>query len=95
MVNNMSELNKSMSEVYAIFSNMTDELKSKIPEKVKQFIRKNRDYDYLPKINKTQNLKEQQLMPQTRSLLAVYYLLYLCKSNEEKQEIINNLKKNK
>ena len=86
---------KAYSEIYSIINLLEDEYLEKIPKKVIDFFDEERDKEYNPIIDVDVSLFEQNLQRKTVVLLIILKLNYWCSSEEEKQEIIDNLYKNK
>lgn len=73
---------KVACELLEIFKYFDKELKEKIPEKLKESLEKISSTEYEFKIDKTKELNEQDLLPQTKDILSVIYLKYCCSSDE-------------
>ena len=86
-----SNIYKSFSEVIDIIEHSEIEIQQKIPDKLKQLLKENRDTNYILDIDYSKDINEQELLQETREILAMIYRDYLC-SDEEKNEIV---KKNK
>lgn len=82
------------AEVDAILNVLEDEYAEKIPEKVKKFFAEEKIKDYEPVIDVNVPLTEQNLKRETMVLLAILNLNYWCKSENEKQEFLNELAQN-
>ena len=82
------------SEVYEILNLLEDEYISKIPERIINFFKEERDLDYEPKINVNIPLYEQNLKRETMIFLTILNLNYWCDSENEKEEILTALSKN-
>ena len=84
----MNNQKVAYSEVYTILQ-MLDGLEyNKIPYDVIEAIKENRSKEYTLGINSELELKNQNLLPKTKAILAVIYRDYLA-SPEEKEEIKN------
>ena len=75
----------ALAEVEEILQNTEEELVTKIPEKIRQFIRENRNQEYSANIVNDKPLNEQNILPETQALLALIYRSYWA-TEEEKQE---------
>ena len=82
------------SEVDEILDLLEDEYAKRIPEKIRTFIKEERDDEYKPIIDVDKPLLEQNISREAMVLLAVVYLNYLCDSEQEKQELLNEFAKN-
>lgn len=82
------------SEVYAIINLLEDEYLDKIPKKIINFFDEEREKNYIPVIDVNVSLLKQNLQRETMILLTILKLNYWCNSEEEKQEIRENLYRN-
>lgn len=82
------------AEVDEILNCIEESYKSRVPEKVRLFFKEERDREYKVIIDPKKPLSNQNLKRKTIILLAMLNLNYWCDSEEEKQELINELKKN-
>lgn len=89
---NKTEL--AYAEVDAILELLEDEFANRIPVKVREFFKDEKDKEYKPTIRSDIGLDEQDLKAETISILTLLQLNYLCDSEEEKQEILNELQEN-
>lgn len=89
-----NETELAYAEVDAILELLEDELVNRIPEKVREFFKDEKDKEYKPTIRSDIGLDEQDLKAETISILTLLQLNYLCNSEEEKQEILNELQEN-
>ena len=88
----MKEIRKvAYAEVDAILDLLDSKFTEKVPVKVREFIKANKDEDYMPNINPNISLEEQNLKRETVSFLTLLQINYWCESEEEKQEIIREL----
>lgn len=85
---------RTYSEVFEILSLLEVDFYNKIPEKVLQFFKEERDLEYTPIIDINKSLEEQCLSNRTIAILAILNINYWCENEEEKQEFISNLKEN-
>lgn len=88
---------RAYSEVYSFINTLGIEYKEKIPNKVYDTIRDNRDKEYNPIYKKEQTMQEGILSYEALCLLSALNLQYWCNDNEEKnilkQKYIENTKK--
>ena len=73
-----------LAEVDMILNYADEESLSKIPENLKQFIKENKS-DYTTKINPEKDLKDQDLLYETKVILSVLYRDYWASQDERKQ----------
>lgn len=78
---------KAYSEVYSFLNTLGSEYIKKIPEKIYNTIKDNRDKEYNPIYKKDQSLKEGMLSIEALSLIAALNLQYWCNNDEEKREL--------
>ncbi len=79
------------SEVDAILNLLDSEFTEKVPLKVREFIKNNKDKEYMPNINPNISLAEQNLKRDTVSFLTLLQINYWCENEEEKQELLKEL----
>ncbi len=79
------EYKQSLSELNIIFGYMDESLLDKIPQKIFEFVNKNRDRDYVPDIKKNIPINEQDLKKDTKVLLSILYRNYLCDEETKKR----------
>lgn len=88
---------RAYSEVYSFINTLGIKYKEKIPNKIYDTIRDNRDKEYNPIYKKEQSLQEGVLSHEALCLLSALNLQYWCDDNEEKnilkQKYIENTKK--
>ena len=75
---------RAYSEVYSFINTLGIEYKEKIPNKVYDTIRDNRDKEYNPIYKKEQTIQEGILSYEALCLLSALNLQYWCNDNEEK-----------
>ena len=73
-----------LAEVDMILNYADEESLSKIPESLKKFIKENKS-DYITKINPEKDLKDQDLLYETKVILSVLYRDYWASQDERKQ----------
>ena len=86
-------IRKSLSEVHLILQMLEPDLKSKISPKFIDFVNKNRKVDYVPKVDKTKTIEDQDFLDETYAFMAKIYIELYCKTNEEKIEFLKLLRK--
>ena len=90
----INETKLAYAEVDAIIELLEDEYVQKVPQKVRNFLKEEKDNNYIPNINVEVSLLEQNLKRETLVLLAILNLNYWCDSEQEKQELLKELKEN-
>ncbi len=85
----MEETKKALSEIDDILYHLDRTLYSKIPSKMIQLIKENKESSYIPKIDYTKSINDQELLKETRVILSLLYRDYIC-SPEKKNELISN-----
>lgn len=90
----INETELAYAEVDAILELLEDEYLKKIPAQVREFFKKEKNKEYRININAKIGLDEQNLKDETISILTLLQINYLCDSEEEKQEILNELYEN-
>lgn len=86
---------KAYSEVDAILNMLETEAVEQIPLKVREFFKKEKDKNYIPKIGEDfSELDNMELMRETICLLTILDINYWCETEEERQFILNKLKDN-
>lgn len=73
-----------LAEVDMILNYADKESLSKIPESLKKFIKENKS-DYITKINPEKDLKDQDLLYETKVILSVLYRDYWASKDERKK----------
>lgn len=90
----MEEEKVSYAEVDEILNYIDEEYVKRIPEKVRDFFKEERDENYKLEIDVNKPLEEQNLKRKTMVILAILNMNYWCDKEEEKKEIIESLSKN-
>ncbi len=73
---------------------LDDSLKNKIPIKLREFFKREKDVSYVKNISPNIPIKEQNLKRETLSLIALINLEYLCEDENEKDKLNEIYKKN-
>ena len=90
---NKSQL--AYSEVDAILDMLETEAVEKIPLKVREFFKNEKDKNYIPKISEDfSEIENMELMRETICLLTILDINYWCETEKEKQFVLNKLKEN-
>ena len=70
------------------FLDLLDEYyRNKIPPKLREYFKKEKDVNYIKNINPNQPIKEQNLKEETLALIAMLNLQYWCEDENEKKEL--------
>lgn len=93
MNNNMNN-EKVNSEVLCVLMALGDTYVNKIPSQVMQYLIKNSKKDYIPEIDKNKRIEEQNISKEARVFLTMLKLKYWCKTEEEKEILLNILNEN-
>lgn len=80
------------SEVYALIKMMGYEYENMLPNKVKLAIENKRDKDYNPQYSLDIPLEKQKIQIDSLAILTNIQYNYWCKTDEEKRELIEELK---
>lgn len=85
------EITKSTRIAYAEIDSFIELLpraeKEKIPSKLKQYFKDEKDKETTKKLSMDIPIEEQNLQEETWNLIAMVYLKYLCEDEEEKKEL--------
>lgn len=82
-----TNFSESISETLEVLKHMDKLYINKIPEKFKIFLEKNKDANYVPKLNFSKDLNELSLNELTKDILAVIYINYWCEIDQKKNYI--------
>lgn len=70
------------------FIDLLDEYnKNKIPEKLREYFKNEKDKKYIKKINPNQSIQSQNLKEETLALIAMLNLQYWCENEDEKERL--------
>ena len=85
------EITKSTRIAYAEIDSFIEllpkEEKEKIPSKLKQYFKSEKDKETTKKLSMDIPIEEQNLQEETWNLIAMVYLKYLCEDEKEKKEL--------
>lgn len=84
---------KAFREVLTILDMTRKEEKNRIPIEVITLLEEKASRDYHPKFNEKEELKELELMPETKAILSLLYREYMYEEDEEQEEIIEEPEK--
>ena len=82
---------KALSEVNIILAHTEKEVKDKIPEYFIQYIKENMDKNHKIKIQNNKELLEQNIMLETKQIIALMYRDYIC-TKDEREKLIRQEK---
>lgn len=85
---------QAYAELDTFIELLDDSLKNKIPTKLREFFKREKDVSYVKNINPNIPIKEQNLKRETLSLIALINLEYLCEDENEKARLNEIYKKN-
>ena len=83
----MNNSRNAYTEVYTILQDLNEEDYNKIPPEIVEAIRQNRNSDYKYELNDEVELKEHQMLPETKAILFNLFRDYLS-TPEQKEKII-------
>lgn len=83
----MNNSRNAYTEVYTILQDLNEEDYNKIPPEIVEAIRQNRNPDYKYELNDQVELKEHQMLPETKAILFNIFRDYLS-TPEQKEKII-------
>ena len=88
------EFTQAAVEINSIFENMSDDILSKIPVKIRNFFKEVASKDYIFNYDNSKSLDEQKILPKTKGILALLYRDYICDENDKAEfyEAYNELK---
>ena len=83
-----NNLKKAYSEIYEILNLMEEEYVNKVPQKLRDLFKMEKEDNFSVNINTDKPLENQNLQKDTLTILAILYINYWSESDEEKQELI-------
>lgn len=90
----INETKLAYAEIDVILELLEDEYAQRVPQKIREFFKEEKNKDYEPIIKTDISLVEQNLKRETFSILTILELNYWCDSQQEKQELLQELKEN-
>lgn len=84
---------RAYTDICYILSMLEEKYKKQIPDELIRFFKENSDTEYLPKIDFSRPLTEQELSQETEQLICLLNLNYWC-TPEEKEELLKKYKIN-
>lgn len=85
---------QAYSEVDEFLGLISNENRNKIPKRLRQFFKEEKDINYIKKINPQIPMKNQKLKEETLAIIALLNLQYWCENEEEKQRLKEMYAKN-
>lgn len=89
-----SSVSRAYAEVDKILSYMDKKNVEKIPFKLRNMIKEEKENGYEPNINPNISLATQNLQRKTLAMLAMFNINYWCENEEEKQQLLQQYAKN-
>ena len=83
-----NSLTKAYAEVDKVLSYMESKYVEKIPKKLRELFKNEKEKNYEPNINPKVPLNQQNLQRKTLAILAMLNLSYWCENEEEKQKLL-------
>lgn len=80
---------QAYSEIDEFLSLLTEEQIKKIPLKLRDFFKKEKDQEYKKGINPNIPIKDQSLKSETLAIIAMLNLQYWCEDEQEKERLKN------
>lgn len=78
---------QAYSEIDCFIELLDDYNKSKIPKKLREFFKREKDNNYEKKIDANRPIKEQDLKEETLAIIALLNLQYWCEDEKEKERL--------
>ena len=82
------------AEVIEVIDNMNLKDKNKIPKKVYDFFVEKSNKDYIKHLDKDIFLQDQEIREDTKAILAILLISYLCETENEKKQLLELFKNN-
>lgn len=80
-------IRQAYSEIDEFLGLLNNEQRNKIPQKLRDFFREEKDENYIKGINPTEPIKNQNLKEETLGIIALLNLQYWCEDENEKQRL--------
>lgn len=78
---------QAYSEIDEFLGLLSNEQRNKIPQKLRDFFKEEKDQDYKKGINPKVSIKDQNLKEETLGIIALLNLQYWCEDENEKQRL--------
>lgn len=89
-----NEFKQTLCDIDVILNALPEEDRNKVPMKLRKIIEENKLENYESNIRVDITIEDQDIHPETQTFLAMLYLNYWCKDEEEKKELNNLLAEN-
>ena len=80
-------IRQAYSEIDEFLGLLSNEQRNKIPQKLREFFREEKDENYIKGISPTEPIKNQNLKEETLGIIALLNLQYWCEDENEKQRL--------
>lgn len=90
----MMENSKVNAEILGVLLALGDKYINKLPSSVMEYLTKNSNMSEIPYIDQQKRIEEQNISKDARVFLTMLKLKYWCKSEEEKEILLNLLNEN-
>ena len=81
----INEYRKALAELDEIFDKFEKEIKNKVPESFRKFVKDKKDKNYKFEYDDSKELKDQNILRETKVLLSIIYRSYFCSEEEKKR----------
>ena len=78
---------QAYSEIDEFLELLSEEQRNKIPKKLRDFFKEEKDTEYIKNIDKDIPIKDQNLKEETLAIIALLNLQYWCEDEEEKKRL--------
>ena len=78
---------QAYSEIDEFLGLLSIEQRNKVPQKLRELFKRERDKEYIKRIDSTIPIKEQNLKEETLAIIALLNLQYWCEDEEEKERL--------
>lgn len=89
-----SSTRKVYSEVDNFLELLSEKTKNKVPQNIRDSFKRNKDPNYQKIINPNVAIKDQNLMRETLSVIAMLNLNYWCENDEERKRLMTLYREN-
>lgn len=89
----INEYRKALAELDEIFDKFEKEIKNKVPESFRKFVKDKKDKNYKFEYDDSKELKDQNILRETKVLLSIIYRSYFCSEEEKKRLELEDEKK--
>ena len=88
----MENLSKACSEMDFILNNLNKEFSNKIPDKIKNFFKENKDNNYKINLTVDKPLYKQNLLEETTIFIQIIFKLFIAEKSEKEKYIVESRK---